>query len=237
MSSAAAIEGSLRRRWADDVSGEGAWRAPKWMASTSGHPTPGVRPLWRPAPWHLALPTTAPPKRAPEFLVTGLASPDCAGPVWLASTATDQEFRWFGRLFTAGADDLLLLRCSDCGGNAWMNVPAPGGVGSSPDFDSGPIIPNALFPIHVFGKTLQNRKVFSETDFYVPALDQNLDPPFSVDGHSHFPVFIADNPDIACAFGGSCDNTNLLGPYRYEFTLMDSTGQGWRVTADFTVAP
>jgi hypothetical protein len=37
--------------------------------------------------------------------------------VWLASTATDQEIRWFGRLFTASADDLLLLRCSDCGGS------------------------------------------------------------------------------------------------------------------------
>jgi hypothetical protein len=57
-----------------------------------------------------------PPKRAPEFLVTGLPCPDCACPAWLASTATDQEFRWFGRLFTDGPDDLLLLRCSDCGG-------------------------------------------------------------------------------------------------------------------------
>jgi hypothetical protein len=36
--------------------------------------------------------------------------------VWLASTATDQEIRWFGRIFTDGPDDLLLLRCSDCGG-------------------------------------------------------------------------------------------------------------------------
>jgi hypothetical protein len=36
--------------------------------------------------------------------------------VWLTSTATDQEIRWFARLFTTGPDDLLLLRCSDCGG-------------------------------------------------------------------------------------------------------------------------
>src|SRR5512133_3291837 len=29
----------------------------------------------------------------------------------------------------------------------WMNVPAPGTTGSSPDFASGPIIPNSVFPI------------------------------------------------------------------------------------------
>jgi hypothetical protein len=88
----------------------------------SGHPAPGMRLFWRPAPWHLALPPTAPPQRAPEFLVTGLPCPGCACPVWLASTATDQEFRWFGRLFTAGADDQYLLMCSDCGGT--MTAPS-----------------------------------------------------------------------------------------------------------------
>jgi hypothetical protein len=50
----------------------------------------------------------------PIFLVTGVPCPDCACPVWLASTATDQEVRWFGRLFTAGPDDFLLLKCHDC---------------------------------------------------------------------------------------------------------------------------
>jgi hypothetical protein len=69
---------------------------------------------WRPAPWHLALPTTAPPKRVPVFLITGVPCPDCACPAWLASTATDQQTRWFGRLFAAGSDDLLLLSCADC---------------------------------------------------------------------------------------------------------------------------
>jgi hypothetical protein len=53
--------------------------------------------------------------------------------VWLASTATHQEIRWFGRLFTDGPDELLLLQCSDCGGTITapsakvneMNFPAP----------------------------------------------------------------------------------------------------------------
>ena len=73
--------------------------------------------LWRLAPWHLAVPTTAPPKRVPVFLVTGAPCPDCTCPAWVASTATDGEIRWFGRLFPGGSDDLLLLRCSDCGGS------------------------------------------------------------------------------------------------------------------------
>jgi hypothetical protein len=34
---------------------------------------------------------------------------------------------------------------------SWMTVPWPGTVGSSPDFTSGPIIPNMLFPIHMAG--------------------------------------------------------------------------------------
>jgi hypothetical protein len=74
-----------------------------------------MTPRWWPAPWHVAVPAAAPPKRAPVFLVTGVPCPDCTCPAWLASTATDGEIRWFGRLFPAGADDLLLLRCSDCG--------------------------------------------------------------------------------------------------------------------------
>jgi hypothetical protein len=68
-----------------------------------------MKSLWRPAPWHLAIPAFAPAKRVPVFLVTGVPCPDCACPVWLASTATDQQIGWFGRLFTAGSDNLLLL--------------------------------------------------------------------------------------------------------------------------------
>jgi hypothetical protein len=106
-----------------------------------------MKPLWRPAPWHLARPTTAPPKRAPEFIVTGLPCPDCACPAWPGSTATDQEIRWFGRLFTAGSDDLYLLMCGGCGGTITapsaqvnqVNFPAP----SSPAADEGIGVENA----------------------------------------------------------------------------------------------
>jgi len=75
----------------------------------------------------------------------------------------------------------------------WMNIPVPGTTGTSPDFTSGKIIPNNLFPIHVQGQTFRNNKLYNPylADFYVPALDSNLNPPFNVDGHSHFPIFTA----------------------------------------------
>jgi hypothetical protein len=115
---------------------------------------------------------------------------------------------------------------------AWMNVPAPGTTGSSPDFASGPIIPNSLFPIHFSGRTLHNGKVFSEFSSDVPPLDTNLDPPFDVDGHSHFPLFFAESAEFA-----PTGTANLRGSYQFEFQLIDQAGNGWRITAHFTVAP
>lgn len=113
----------------------------------------------------------------------------------------------------------------------WMNVPFPGTTGSSPDFASGPIIPNSLFPIHVSAVDVHNGKLFSNAaDFDTPALDA-IDPPFFVDGHSHFPVFIADNADFGPPGG------NLLGSYDYRIVMTDSSGNGWLIRAHFEVAP
>src|SRR5262249_38663363 len=84
---------------------------------------------------------------------------------------------------------------------SWMNVPSPRTTGPSPDFTSGPIVPNSLFPMHVSGVSYHNNEVFDPffADFLVPALDASLTPPFAVDGHSHFPVFTADNADFGPA--------------------------------------
>jgi len=114
----------------------------------------------------------------------------------------------------------------------WMTVPAPGSTGSSPDFDSGPIIPNSLFPIRVEGASLHNGQMFDQwlAFFDVPALDE-LDPPFLVDGSSHFPVYIADNAD----FGPP--GANLRGSYVFRIQITDATGNGWQVEAHFAVGP
>ena len=115
---------------------------------------------------------------------------------------------------------------------AWMNVPAPGATGSSPDFSSGPIIPNALFPIHFSGINVHNGKYFSNLGAAeVPPLDANLTPPFNVDGHSHFPVFFADNADFGPV------GAKLRGSYQFQIVMTDQLGNGWRITAHFALAP
>ena len=114
----------------------------------------------------------------------------------------------------------------------WMNVPNPGTTGSSPDFSSGPIIPNSLFPIHVEGTSTHNGAPFSFlVGADVPALDGSLTPPFSVDGHSHFPFFVADNAD----FGPP--GAKLRGSYSWHITMTDTSGNGWLVEVHFAIAP
>jgi hypothetical protein len=115
---------------------------------------------------------------------------------------------------------------------AWMTVPNPGTTGSSPDFASGPIIPNSLFRIHIYGVTIRNNASFNPyvADFKVPALDATIDPLFDgVEGHSHFPVFIADNMDFGPA------GTKPQGSYEYQIKMMDQQGNGWSIVARFTV--
>jgi hypothetical protein len=66
-------------------------------------------------------------------------------------------------------------------------------------------------------------------NFPIPKLDGQLNPPFNVDGHSHFPIFIADNSD----FGPP--GSNPLGAYTWQLKLVDQTGSGWQVNATFAV--
>ena len=113
----------------------------------------------------------------------------------------------------------------------WMVVPdGRRTIGSSPDFARGPIIPNDLFPIHVHAASYRNGQPFAtETaTFDVPALD-DVDPPFLVDGHSHLPVFIADNAD----FGPP--GTPLPGSYTYDIIMLDNTGSGWSIIVSFVI--
>jgi hypothetical protein len=117
---------------------------------------------------------------------------------------------------------------------AWMTIPSPGAMGSSPDFGAGPVIPNSLFPIHVAGSTLRNGSAWNPflTAFDVPALDASVDPRFAaIDGHSHFAVFVADNADFGPP-GGS-----LYGSYVYRVEMLDNAGNGWSVEASFQVVP
>ena len=112
----------------------------------------------------------------------------------------------------------------------WMNVPHPGTTGSSPDFKSGPIIPNTLFPIHVEGQTYRNNQLWDQylAYFDVPALTEALSCPFNVDGHSHFPMFVADTSSFGP--GGP-----IPGNYQFRVKMTDAAGNGWSITVFFAV--
>jgi hypothetical protein len=116
---------------------------------------------------------------------------------------------------------------------AFMVIPrSPGSApnGSSPDFDFGPIIPNSLFPIEVTGFAERFGEPFSVlAAFGVPPLDASLEPPFDVDGHSHFPIFIADNIDFGPA------DVDPSGRYEWTIRMLDQTGNGWEITVTFVI--
>jgi hypothetical protein len=221
--------------WADHPQAQGVRLTP------IGHPT------WKPVDFHLfSAPIGTASTGYAEFFTTTLAllpppkhvfHPDLGvGPGAPHQPPYDSELRigvhnldlhegvrFHTKEFTNGSGVFL----------AWMNVPAPGTTGSSPDFASGPIIPNRLFPIHVTGVSYHNNKVFDPAlaDGFVPALDANLDPPFHVDGHSHFPLFSADNADFGPA------GAKLNGSYVYRYMMIDQSGNGWSIEAHFTVTP
>lgn len=114
----------------------------------------------------------------------------------------------------------------------WMNVPAPGALGSSSDYRKGRVIPNALFPIHVKAITNKDGALFNAftAEFDVLALDK-VSPPFAMDGASHFPVFIADNVD----FGRT--GSQPSGSYEYQIDMVDAARNGWHVVGQFEVRP
>jgi hypothetical protein len=65
--------------------------------------------------------------------------------------------------------------------------------------------------------------------FSIPPLTTEIDPRFDVEGHSHFPLFVVTNQD----FGPQGESVG--GLYEYQLTLIDATGNGWRLSARFVV--
>ena len=112
----------------------------------------------------------------------------------------------------------------------WMVIPSAGSpLGSSPDFAMGPILPNSIFPVHVVADGLNDGvETTLNVTFNVPPLDANLDPPFDVEGHSHFPIF----------FIRGLDNLpTSIGKRGWHVTMVDQDGNGWDLTTEFDVSP
>jgi hypothetical protein len=117
---------------------------------------------------------------------------------------------------------------------AWMNVPGPGApTGSSPDYESGPIISNGVFPMRFTGDVYLNGALFEQDAF---GLEQQaptgLTPPIDVQGYSHFPYFAAENSAFAPP-----GLTDLTGSYEYRWQVRDAGGNGWDISARFQVIP
>jgi hypothetical protein len=115
----------------------------------------------------------------------------------------------------------------------WMNIPAPGTGGRSPDSACTPpprIIPNTLFPITGPIEVSRNGVVFDRNTLSVPPLDETLNPPFpNVNGHSHFPFFFAESAEFLP------QGTSPKGQYEVSITMIDQQGQGWLIVAPWEI--
>jgi hypothetical protein len=113
---------------------------------------------------------------------------------------------------------------------AFMVVAGPGSAtGSSPDFTSGPIIPNAILPLTATFNTFTNGALNdSSGTSVVPAVDQIDVPSFAgLEGYSHIPFFFEDNFDFA--------SQKIAGDYEYRIALLDANGNGYDIVAPFQV--
>lgn len=115
--------------------------------------------------------------------------------------------------------------------HVWMVVPSEGApTGKTPDFDSGPMIPNTVFPIHVTVEFYHDDMPIDGYywEFDVPALNMTLDPPFDVDGHSHFPIFGQTGFSVL---------PNETGTVETRVSMIDADGNGWDLSMDASTAP
>jgi hypothetical protein len=109
-------------------------------------------------------------------------------------------------------------------------VPSAGAAtGSSFDFASGPIIPNALFPVDVDGGLFRDGVIYDDALENSFAGFHELNPPIIEDGASHFVWFFGEST----LFGPP--STPAAGSYVMKVNFIDSGGAGWRVTVPFTV--
>jgi hypothetical protein len=105
---------------------------------------------------------------------------------------------------------------------AFMLVPAEGApTGSSPDFASGPIIANSIFPMEFTADTFTDGARNDRTSsFELTALA-------GFEGHSHIPLFNISSFDFA--------SRPVTGAYEYRLSLLDVSGNGYRIVAPFAV--
>ena len=112
-----------------------------------------------------------------------------------------------------------------------MVVPSAGALmGSSLDFESGPIIPNNLFPMECDGDLFRNGVLFNPVfDTILPGYPQQ-DPPIAKDGPSHMLWMLATSGNFPPP------NTPVEGCYEIVYTVIDRSGSGWIMRVPFGVS-
>ena len=112
----------------------------------------------------------------------------------------------------------------------WMVVPNPGTTGSSPDFAAGPIIPNSLFPIHIYGVTYRNNQV--GTPEWPPSTCRRST--ISSVAPSSWMVTVTSPSSSRTPPSLWLDGVPT-GHFEYRVKMTDTTGNGWFITIGFTV--
>jgi hypothetical protein len=107
-----------------------------------------------------------------------------------------------------------------------MLIPTAGAsTGSSPDFASGPILQNDLFPLRVDHVLMRgSTTIFNVTRF------TTLPGTWPYDGYSHV-------PGLGNGSATSLGLSSPLGDYLYVRTIRDSAGNGWRSRITARVVP
>jgi hypothetical protein len=110
----------------------------------------------------------------------------------------------------------------------YMMMPVPGVIGSSRDFASGPVIPNSLLPIHSHAEMWIDGIMVEELQ------DQDFNPragdlPF--DGASH------RAPSQVVWYPWADPSAGPLGSHEIRWSLIDNQGNGWEMSAPFSVVP
>jgi len=222
-----------------------AWAAPARAGVTQATVTPIGDPTWKPVDFHLFSGTTG--TAADNFagvlgtITTVLPPPNHrphpdlgVGPGDPHPPPYDTEI---GQGVAAGFVEKSVFTRADFSEPrgifaAFMLVPAPGATGRSPDFASGPIIPNGLFPFDFNGDTFRQGVEFSSAStFQIPPLDDKLNPPFDVQGHSHAPIFYVDNYEF-----GFDPSPPIDGSYEYRIKITDAQGNGYQIVTPFQVS-
>jgi len=217
-----------------------------WATASQAGPMVTVRtignPIWAPVDFHLfTAPANATPQDlaffvdtvrsvfpAPHYLLTNHIIP-------IPPSAPPYDTEIGDRIAALGYPEKAVFSPADFAGTpngvylTYMIIPQPGTTGSSPDFSSGPIIPESLFPLETSEQTFRNGLPFDQDGtVQIPKLS---DFGFAVDGSSHRPEIWED--DFTFAPPGL---SAIAGEYVYHVTLRDASGNGYDVDAEFQVA-